>query len=123
MIVNVLVRTVVDNVAIVDMYSNDRHSKIVKMIINYDNLSKDANHSLSICNALKQFGRKQSDYSVQEISIMSKAVSNGAREFISIVSNDKECNPFEHFDDRKWKTLFTFDKKDGTEFILVKTTR
>lgn len=121
MIVNVLVREVVDNVAIIDMFSDDRHLKIVKLIVNYDNLSKDANHSLSIGRALPKFGVH--DYSIQEVSIISKAVSKGAREFVSVLSTDLESDWIKNFDSRKWKTLFTFDEKDRTEFILVKTTR
>ena len=46
MIINVLISDVIDNVAIIDMFTSNRHLKVVKMIVNYDNLSKDANHSL-----------------------------------------------------------------------------
>jgi hypothetical protein len=123
MIINVLIREVVDNVAIIDMFTSNRHLKVVKMIVDYDNLSKDANHSLSICNALKRFGGMSSNYSIQNVSTMSKEINKGAREFVSIVSTDFEVSPFENFDNRKWKILFTFKNEDATEFILMKTRR
>lgn len=123
MIINVLIRDVIDNVAIIDMFTSNRHLKVVKMIVNYDNLSKDANHSLSICNALKQFGGMSSNYSIQNVSIMSKEIAKGAREFVSIVSDDFEVSPFENFDARKWKSLFTFKDEETVEFVLMKIGR
>lgn len=121
MFLNALVRSVIDNVAIIDIFTDDKNIKVMKMIVNYDKYSKTANHKTDFSNAIKEFGKKSSCYSIQDLAVISKQVSAGHTEFASIVCNkDVECDPFKHFSSRQWKTLFTLKDRDDVEHILVK---